>query len=67
MSLGANRDYKTTDRRARKNLSIHKQLMDEFVAKGLGRDEASKAAYEVMVGQLDNVHRAAILEARKQR
>ena len=48
MSLGNNRDYKTTHRRAAKNLATHKRIMDNLVAEGMDREEASKAALQQM-------------------
>lgn len=48
MGLGNNRDYKTTDRRARRNLCRHYKLMADYQAEGMSREEASQRAYEEM-------------------
>lgn len=48
MALGVNRDYKTNDRRVRKNLAIHKQLMDRYISHGLSEGDASALALKHM-------------------
>lgn len=48
MSLGNNRDYKTSDRRARKNLARHFTLMQGYIAQGMTREDASRKALEQM-------------------
>jgi hypothetical protein len=45
MSLGANRDYKTSDRRARRNLEAHGKRMAELIALGMEPVAASKQAF----------------------
>lgn len=50
MALGNNRDYKTTDRRARKSLERHGMLMASLIARGFIRDEASRIAMAFMEG-----------------
>jgi hypothetical protein len=44
MSLGTNRDYKTTDRRARRNLEAHAARMKELIAQGMDSAAASRQA-----------------------
>lgn len=53
MSLGNNRDYKTADRRARKGLAKHHELMQKLLVEQptLTREEASRIAYEQMTGR----------------
>ena len=46
MGLGTNRDYKTTDRRARKNLAKHAAIMQDLMAAGMDKEAASKEALE---------------------
>jgi hypothetical protein len=48
MALGSNRDYKTTDQRARKQLARHAELMKQFMNAGHDRETASKLALEEM-------------------
>lgn len=48
MSMGNNRDYKTSDRRARTALATHAKLMAELMAKGLTREAASAEAMRLM-------------------
>lgn len=48
MSLGANRDYKTTDRRARKVLGKHAEIMNRLIAEGMDRETASREALKQM-------------------
>lgn len=57
MALGNNRDYKTTDRRARKNLSRHLELMNEIMSMGFAKTQASKLALEIIEGKktLDDI------------
>jgi hypothetical protein len=50
MSLGNNRDYKTTERRATRQLAKHTKLMDELMKAGMTREEASKTALKKMEG-----------------
>lgn len=45
MSLGANRDYKTSDRRARRNLEAHARRFAELIAQGTEPVAASKQAF----------------------
>lgn len=45
MALGTNRDYKTTDRRARRLLRLHDGRMAKYVRSGMTRDAASQLAY----------------------
>jgi hypothetical protein len=49
MALGNNRDYKTNDRRVRKNLTEHFRLMNELIASGETREEASRHALQVVL------------------
>ena len=42
----ANRDYKTADRSARKNLQKHAARMAELIKGGMSREQASKQAYD---------------------
>lgn len=44
MSLGTNRDYKTTDRRARRVLRLHAGRMAKYERQGIDREEASRLA-----------------------
>lgn len=48
MSLGANRDYKTTDRRARTLLAKHAEIMNRLIAEGMTREAASAEALKQM-------------------
>ena len=48
MALGTNRDYKTADRRARRQLATHYERMQALIAQGMSREEASKQAYAEM-------------------
>ena len=48
MSLGTNRDYKTRERRALANLAMHEAKMNELIAEGHEREEASRLAYDWM-------------------
>jgi len=49
MGLGNNRDYKTSERSARKALAIHAGLMAELLKTGITRDEASAEAYKQLM------------------
>lgn len=55
MSLGSNRDYKTTDRRARNNLRKHYDLMQNMVARGVPHNIASKIALLKLEGKECNL------------
>ena len=44
MALGVNRDYKTADRRARKLLAIHNEIMNSLMKNGMDREAASNEA-----------------------
>lgn len=48
MTLGNNRDYKTSDRRARKNLKKHSELMEKLIKQGMSRNDASREALRMM-------------------
>jgi hypothetical protein len=48
MGLGNNRDYKTSERRAFKNLAKHAKLMKELIAHGMTREQASTYALREM-------------------
>ena len=48
MALGTNRDYKTADRRARKQLAIHFERMQALIAQGMSREDASSQAAKDM-------------------
>ena len=48
MALGSNRDYVTRDRAVKKNLQRHFVLMQEFIQEGMGREEASEKAFEIV-------------------
>lgn len=48
MALGNNRDYKTTDRRARKALARHKEIMDRLISEGMEYLAASAEALRIM-------------------
>jgi hypothetical protein len=50
--LGNNRDYKTSDRRARTQLEIHARRMKDLMAQGMTKDAASRQALAEMEQQL---------------
>ena len=51
MALGTNRDYKTADRRARKNIARHAELMNEIMKIGYDRERSSRFALDVIEGK----------------
>lgn len=51
MALGTNRDYKTADRRARKNLNRHFELMTKIMELGYAKLQASALALQIMEGK----------------
>ena len=62
MGLGTNRDYKTRHRNVKISLAVHNRRMNELIAEGISRDDASKQAYgEFMNGKLSQY----IKEAKK--
>ncbi len=48
MSLGANRDYKTTERFTRRTLMRHAHMMADLVLDGIDREDASKIALRMV-------------------
>ena len=44
MALGNNRDYKTTNDRAKRNLKAHAILMRSYQIAGMNKEEASQCA-----------------------
>ena len=46
-----NRDYKTSDRDISNRLKEHKVLMDEYIANGMTKEEASKKAHDDLFGE----------------
>ena len=50
MALGRNRDYKTRSQSIRKNLKRHQERMEELIALGYLKSEASKIAFDEIVG-----------------
>ena len=52
MSLGNNRDYKTNDRRVRKNLAKHAAIMNSLKSEfNMPTLEASSLAFKIMEGK----------------
>lgn len=51
VGIGRKGDYKTAERRARKNLATHFQLMNYFISEGHAKLEASSMAMEVIEGK----------------
>jgi len=49
MGLGNNRDYVTTERRAKKMLDTHTKRMQELMDAGMDREHASKQAFAEVV------------------
>ena len=47
------RDYKTESIIIMENLREHYKLMQEFVNKGLCKKEASKKAYQIIIGRVN--------------
>ena len=50
MGLGTNRDYKSSERRVLRNLARHAVIMQELIAHGMSRGEASAQALAEMEG-----------------
>ena len=48
MGLGNNRDYKTTERRVRKVLAEHADIMARLIAEGKSREDASAEALAII-------------------
>lgn len=63
MALGTNRDYKTRDRAARINMSLHMMLMNGHIERGMERLEASKKAFDELLA-IPFKERRAIFENR---
>lgn len=51
MALGTNRDYKTTDRRVRKNLALHDEAMQDLMRRGFDKVDASRIALAFVLHQ----------------
>ena len=69
MSLGANRDYKTSDRRARRNLEAHGIRMAELIAQGMDPVAASKQAFNDVIHPIQRFEdqaRAAIAQGQRE-
>ena len=69
MSLGANRDYKTSDRRARRNLEAHGIRMAELIAQGLDPVAASKQAFDDVIHPIQRFEsqaRAAVEQGKRE-
>ena len=47
--LGSGRDYKTMDRQISANLRWHCARMHELISIGMGREEASRMAYQELM------------------
>lgn len=58
MSLGNNRDYKTTHNRAARNLRIHKLIFEALLLDGMERTAADNLAYAHLVAR-DQAYRDA--------
>lgn len=43
--LGTNRDYKTSARQIDRAIKKHIELMNQYIANGMDKNEASKKAY----------------------
>lgn len=58
MSLGNNRDYKTTHDRAARNLRIHNLMFSALQRDGLSREAADNLAYAHLIAR-DQAYRDA--------
>ena len=66
MGLGTNnRDYKTSDRAARINLTAHNILTDKLMSEGIERSEASSRAFKELMA-IPFKKRQAIIDAANQ-
>ena len=48
-ALGMGKDYKTRDRKVKRDLEEHTKRMNALIETGLTREEASKQAFEEMM------------------
>jgi len=49
MALGTNRDYKTNDRRVRRNLALYAQIVRDLVDLGVSKEQAENQAGEMVL------------------